>query len=110
MLAEAREEARRCRAIARDDGDPFAEKRRARRVVPTFRQAAKTVHKEQAKAWKNAKHGELWINTLEACAFPAFGDRRVNRSILWRSSRHFADLADQARNRAAGSLAHRHCA
>jgi hypothetical protein len=38
MLAEAREEARRCRAIARDDGDPFAEKRRARRVVPTSRQ------------------------------------------------------------------------
>lgn len=63
-LAEAREEARKYRAIARDDGDPVAEKRRARRVVPTFRQAAETVHKSHAKAWKNAKHGEQWINTL----------------------------------------------
>jgi integrase len=78
-LAEAREEARRYRAIARDDGDPLAEKRRARRVVPTFRQAAETVHKSHAKAWKNAKHGEQWINTLKAYAYPAFGDRRVDQ-------------------------------
>ena len=42
-LAEAREEARKYRAIARDDGDLLAEKRRARRVVPTFRVAAETV-------------------------------------------------------------------
>src|ERR1700730_17988426 len=75
-LAEAREEARKYRAIARNEGDPLAEKRRARKVVPTFRQAAETVHKDHAKAWKNAKHGEQWINTLKAYAYPAFGDRR----------------------------------
>jgi integrase len=57
----------------------LAEKRRARRVVPTFRQAAETVHKDHAKAWKNAKHGEQWINTLKAYAYPAFGDRRVDQ-------------------------------
>jgi integrase len=78
-LAEAREEARKYRAIARDDGDPLVEKRRARRVVPTFRQAAETVHKDHAKAWKNAKHGEQWINTLKAYAYPAFGERRVDQ-------------------------------
>src|SRR4249919_1673942 len=39
-LAEAREQARKYRAMARNDEDPLAEKRRARRVVPTFRQAA----------------------------------------------------------------------
>jgi len=78
-LAEAREQARKYRAIARDDGDPLAEKRHARRVVPTFRQAAETVHKDHAKAWKNAKHGEQWINTLKAYAYPAFGDRRVDQ-------------------------------
>jgi hypothetical protein len=78
-LAEAREEARKYRAIARDDGDPLAEKRRARKVVPTFRQAAETVHKEHAKAWKNAKHCDQWINTLKAYAYPAFGDRRVDQ-------------------------------
>jgi integrase len=78
-LAEAREEARKYRAIARDDGDPLAEKRRARRVVPTFRVAAETVHKDHAEAWKNAKHGEQWINTLKAYAYPALGDRRVDQ-------------------------------
>ena len=37
-LAEAREEARRLRKIARDGGDPLAERRR--RAVPTFGDAA----------------------------------------------------------------------
>jgi hypothetical protein len=78
-LAEAREEARKYRAIARNEGDPLAEKRRARKVVPTFRVAAETVHKDHAKAWKNAKHGDQWINTLKAYAYPAFGDRRVDQ-------------------------------
>jgi integrase len=78
-LAEAREQARKYRAMARNDEDPLAEKRRARRVVPTFGQAAETVHKDHAKAWKNAKHGEQWINTLKAYAYPAFGDRRVDQ-------------------------------
>jgi integrase len=78
-LAEAREEARKYRAIARNEGDPLADKRRARKVVPTFRVAAETVHKDHAKAWKNAKHGDQWINTLKAYAYPAFGDRRVDQ-------------------------------
>lgn len=78
-LAEAREEARNYRAMARNEGDPLAEKRRARKVVPTFRVAAETVHKTHAKAWKNAKHGDQWINTLKAYAYPALGDRRVDQ-------------------------------
>jgi integrase len=78
-LAQAREQARKYRAMARNDEDPLAEKRRARRVVPTFRVAAETVHREHAKAWKNAKHGDQWINTLKAYAYPAFGDRRVDQ-------------------------------
>jgi integrase len=78
-LAEAREEARKYRAIARNEGDPLAEKRRARKVVPTFRQAAEAVHKEHAKAWKNAKHGDQWINTLTTYAYPVLGDRRVDQ-------------------------------
>jgi integrase len=78
-LAEAREEARKYRQVARNDGDPLAERRRSRLVVPTFREAAETVHKDHAKAWKNPKHGDQWINTLKAYAYPAFGDRRVDQ-------------------------------
>lgn len=78
-LAEAREEARKYRAMARNDEDPLADKRRARKVVPTFQVAAETVHTAHAKAWKNAKHGDQWINTLKTYAYPAFGDRRVDQ-------------------------------
>ncbi|KZD23896.1 tyrosine-type recombinase/integrase [Tardiphaga robiniae] len=78
-LAEAREQARKYRAMARNDEDPLAEKRLARKVVPTFRVAAETVHKAHAKAWKNAKHGDQWINTLKTYAYPAFGDRRIDQ-------------------------------
>jgi integrase len=78
-LAEAREEARKYRQMARNDGDPLAEKRRARQVVPTFKEAAEAVHKEHAKAWKNAKHCDQWINTLKTYTFPIFGDRKVGQ-------------------------------
>jgi integrase len=78
-LAQAREEARRYRHIARNDGDPLVERRRARSVAPTFREAAETVHRDYAKAWKNAKHGDQWINTLKTYAFPVLGDYRVDQ-------------------------------
>jgi hypothetical protein len=78
-LAEAREQARKYRQMARNDVDPVAEKRRARQVVPTFKQAAEAVHKEHAKAWKNAKHCDQWINTLNTYVFPVFGDRKVDQ-------------------------------
>ena len=48
-------------------------------VVPTFKEAAETVHKEHAKAWKNAKHCDQWINTLTTYTFPVFGDRKVGQ-------------------------------
>ena len=44
-LAEAREEATRLRKIARQQGDPLEEQRKEQRVVPTFAQAAREVHK-----------------------------------------------------------------
>jgi integrase len=56
-----------------------AEKRRARQVVPTFKDAADAVHKDHAKAWKNAKHCDQWINTLRTYAFPIFGDGKVDQ-------------------------------
>ncbi len=50
-LAEAREEAMRLRKIARQHGDPIAERRKARRVVPTFEQTARVVHKTHSASW-----------------------------------------------------------
>src|SRR5882672_4739266 len=44
-LADARAEAARLRKMARDGGDPLAERKQGRRVIPTFRAAATEVHK-----------------------------------------------------------------
>ena len=78
-LAEAREEATRLRKIARQHGDPLAERRKARRVVPTFDQASREVHKAHSASWKNAKHAQQWINTLTDYVFPVFGNMSVDQ-------------------------------
>ena len=77
-LTDAREAARIYRQIARTGGDPVAELRKARRVVPTFESAAKSVHAARAKAWKNGKHCDQWLNTLTQYAFPFVGSMRVD--------------------------------
>ena len=78
-LAEARDEAARLRKIARRGGDPLAERRAARRVVPTFKDAAKTVFDSHKESWKNAKHAAQWIRTLEEYAVPVFGQKAVDQ-------------------------------
>ncbi len=78
-LAEAREKALQYRKTARDGGDPLAERRRARLVVPSFAEAARSVHRERAPSWRNAKHAAQWITTLEEYAFPLIGANRVDQ-------------------------------
>jgi integrase len=78
-LGEAREAARTHRKLARDGGNPLAERRRARAVIPTFEDLARTVHGQHKAAWKNAKHGEQWITTLKTYAFPALGNVPVDQ-------------------------------
>jgi len=78
-LAEAREEATRLRRIARQHGDPLAERRKSRSIVPTFEQAAQEVHKSHSASWKNAKHAQQWINTLTDYVFPVFGGMSVDQ-------------------------------
>jgi integrase len=77
-LAEAREQALQYRRIARAGGDPFAERRKAQMIIPTFGEAARIVHAEHKSAWKNAKHAAQWLNTLSEYAFPIIGDMRVD--------------------------------
>ena len=73
-LAEARELARTYRKVARDGGDPIA----ARDRKPlTFEEAAREVHKEQCKTFRNPKHAALWLSSLEAYAFPKIGARPI---------------------------------
>jgi integrase len=76
-LAEAREKAREARKIAREGGDPIAQ-RKARVACPTFAEAARQVHADQVVGQgSNGKHKDQWINTLVTYAFPAIGQKSV---------------------------------
>lgn len=77
-LADARVEAMRLRGMARKGGDPLAERRKEKKVIPTFQEAAETVHRAHEKSWKNAKHRDQWINTLREYVFPHFGEKLVS--------------------------------
>ena len=76
-LADAREEARRLRKIARAGGDPLVERRREQRAVPTFESAAKQVHTAHAAGFRNEKHRKQWLSSLTD-VFGAFGGKRVD--------------------------------
>ncbi len=78
-LADAREKAAQYRKLARDGGDPLAEKRRARVAIPSFEDAARTVHKSHSSAWRNKKHAAQWINTLSTYVFPEIGKKRIDQ-------------------------------
>lgn len=77
-LKEARENAFDMRRDIQRGIDPIAERKKQEVVVPTFTSAARIVHAEQKASWKNGKHQNQWITTLEKYAFPTLGDRLVN--------------------------------
>lgn len=74
-LAEAREKARTLRKIAREGGDPDNFRKSA---TLTFEVAARTVHKSLLPTWRNAKHAETWLATVEAHAIKQFGKRPID--------------------------------
>lgn len=71
-LAEAREQALQNKRIARNGGDPLAEKRRAKSIL-TFEEAARKTHAELSPTWKNPKDRAAFLSTLETYIFPHFG-------------------------------------
>ena len=76
-LAEAREQARANRKLARAGGDPLADKRRTH-GVPTFAEAAVTVVEQKKAGWRSARQATDWLNSLERYVFPRFGSRSVS--------------------------------
>ncbi|MDR7039168.1 integrase [Methylobacterium sp. BE186] len=78
-IAEAREKALSYRKLARDGGDPLAERSRAQVAVPTFAEAAEQVHAEHKASWKNAKHAAQWVTTLRTYANPHLGAKRIDQ-------------------------------
>ena len=76
-LTEAREKARANRKLAREGGDPLAEKRRAE-STPTFAEAAARVLEQKRAGWRNSRHPQSWLTSLERYAFPRIGGRLVS--------------------------------
>ena len=69
-LNQARERALEYRRMARQGLNP---RYNAKQDAPNFEEFAQQVHIERLPTWKNAKHGQQWINTLRDYAFPKIG-------------------------------------
>ena len=76
-LAEAREKARANRKLAREGGDPLAEKRRSQ-GIPTFAEAAMRVLEQKQGGWRNPRHAREWQSSLMRFAFPRIGKMPVS--------------------------------
>jgi integrase len=83
-IARAREAARLHRDALALGRDPLEVKRDAERKARaavgelTFEAAARVVHKELARGYKNRKHAAQWLSTLETYVFPQLGNRKVS--------------------------------
>ena len=76
-LAEAREKALVNRKLARQGGDPLAEKRRSQ-GIPTFAEAAARVLEQKQAGWRNPRHAREWISSLRRFAFPRISKMLVS--------------------------------
>jgi integrase len=74
-LMEARMKAREYRKIAREGGDPDTLRKRE---SLTFEEAAKRVHAQLLPTWKNQKHAETWLATVENYVNPKFSKRPLH--------------------------------
>ena len=76
-LAKAREKAVDNRTTVAAGRDPLAEKRKP--TIPTFKEAASTVHEANRPRWRNARHAASWLQTLERHAMPKLGNMPIDR-------------------------------
>lgn len=66
-LNQARERALEYRRMAKSGLNP---RFNAAPEVPIFEELSHQVHLDRLPTWKNAKHGQQWLNTLRDYAFP----------------------------------------
>jgi integrase len=79
-LAEAREQARRCRKLLLEGTDPISAGKVQRAAVQlaaanakTFAECAEAYHEAHRIAWKNPKHVREWRSSLAIHVFPLIG-------------------------------------
>jgi integrase len=84
-LAQAREDALRCRQLLLDGIDPITHREGQRekaiaavRKKRTFQECATDYHATHSTGWRNAKHAKEWIASLTTHVFPTFGAKDVS--------------------------------
>jgi integrase len=84
-LAEARIRAKAARQQLLDGVDPIDQKRaqKAERALEaakaiTFSEAAQSYYDQHEKKWKNPRHRDQWISTLQTYCFPRIGNLPVS--------------------------------
>lgn len=83
-IRDARVKAFEARGVIDDGNDPLELRRKQEReatrlaTVPTFADSARQHHADKAEGFRNKKHSDQWINTLEKFVFPKIGKARVN--------------------------------
>jgi len=75
-LSEARDIALEYRKMAKKGINPRLS---VKTDIPTFAELAQQVHIERLPTWKNAKHGQQWINTLKTHAFEQIGQLPIDK-------------------------------
>ena len=76
-LADARDAAAALRRQVRAGVDPVAERRRSRKVIPSFESAARHCYAVLKEGWKNRRHAN-WISSFENPVFPIIGTKPVD--------------------------------
>ncbi|MBU1307176.1 MAG: integrase arm-type DNA-binding domain-containing protein, partial [Alphaproteobacteria bacterium] len=81
-IAAARRKAFEAREAIADGTDPLEQRRAEAQAIasiapPNFETAGRTVFAEIKGGFRNGKHADQWISTLERYAFPIIGSREV---------------------------------
>lgn len=79
-ISEAAKKAFALRELISQGSDPLVtkEKEKDASPIPTFSDAAQTLHADLLPSWRNEKHGNQWLNTLTQFAFPVIGCLPLN--------------------------------
>ena len=77
-LSEARKEAAELRTRAKKGEDVLESRRIEKRITPTFKEAALTVHGNLAKTFRSDRHARNWLRSLQKYVFPTLGSKTVD--------------------------------
>jgi hypothetical protein len=83
-LAEAREATVTLRRRVREGFDPIAERRKERKIAPTFEAATRACYETLREGWKGGHHAK-WLSSFEKHVFPRIGTKLVDGSYRSRS-------------------------